>query len=388
MSGFYYRDCTCPVILLSMNVALQPPTCDLIRPNRSNGFLAGSRAVWLAIVFCIAAPLAAGESAVRVSTAARRAIALLQESQKISYRKLGCPTCHHQYLPALAFRSAREHGVSVNDTIARADALTAFDYTDLDRAVQYTHVIEPSMNDAFSLISAHAAGLRPNLVTAVYARLIAGRQLPDGTWDSFHQRPPQVYSRFTHTAIALRAIQLYSHPTARADTRIRVQRARAWLVANSPKGTEELTFQMLGLHWAGGDRASVEEAARSLLSIQQADGGWNSLDGRASDAYSTGEALVALYDAAGVGASDSAWQRGIEFLLRAQMPDGSWHVSSRLFGPVSPPYIDTGYPYGHDQFISAMGASWAVMALSRSLGPARHLQVSPLKQIRERAAGP
>ena len=41
----------------------------------------------------------------------------------------------------------------------------------------------------------------------------------------------------------------------------------------------------------------VFRLARELAGTQQPDGGWNSLDGRASDAYSSGEALVVLHDA-------------------------------------------------------------------------------------------
>src|SRR5205823_3296499 len=32
-----------------------------------------------------------------------------------------------------------------------------------------------------------------------------------------------------------------------------------------------------------------------------------------------------------------------------------------------PPYFETGYPYGHDQFLSMAGASWAVIALAKAL---------------------
>ena len=101
--------------------------------------------------------------------------------------------------------------------------------------------------------------------------------------------------------------------------------------------------------------------------------GWNSLDGRESDAYSTGEVLVALHDAGGVSVSDKAWKRGIDYLLRTQMPDGSWHVASRLHPPaqVSPAYFESGYPYAHDQYLSATAASLAVIALSEALGPGR-----------------
>ena len=77
--------------------------------------------------------------------------------------------------------------------------------------------------------------------------------------------------------------------------------------------------------------------------------------------------------AASVAIIDSSWQRGIAYLLKTQAADGTWHVTSRLHppAPLSPPYFDAGYPHGHDQFLSMQGASWAVMALSYALEPAR-----------------
>ena len=119
----------------------------------------------------------------------------------------------------------------------------------------------------------------------------------------------------------------------------------------------------------GHDPAATAKLVRGLQATQRPDGGWASLDGLASDAYSTGEALWALHDAAGVPTSDAGWQRGIEYLLRTQAKDGSWHVASRLHppAPVSPAYFETGHPYGHDQFISSMAESWAVVVLAQLL---------------------
>src|SRR5207248_1486643 len=79
-----------------------------------------------------------------------------------------------------------------------------------------------------------------------------------------------------------------------------------------------------------------------------------------------------------------------DFLLSAQAPDGSWHVVSRMLppAPVSPPYFETGYPYGHDQFISSMAASWAVMAFTRALGPARKLEPPVLAEAAPAAIEP
>ena len=70
------------------------------------------------------------------------------------------------------------------------------------RAVQYTHIIDPAINDGYGLMAAEAAGLRPSLVTAVYARLLAARQEADGHWETGDERPPESYSPFTATALA------------------------------------------------------------------------------------------------------------------------------------------------------------------------------------------
>jgi hypothetical protein len=105
----------------------------------------------------------------------------------------------------------------------------------------------PALSDGYHLVAAEAAGVRPSLVTAVYARHIASHQKPDGHWITGDERPPESYSTFTATAIGLRAIQLYSHPNLAADTKTRVERARAWLVSNAPGNTEERTYQLLGL---------------------------------------------------------------------------------------------------------------------------------------------
>jgi len=323
-------------------------------------------------VLCASTARAASPSPTRIREAAARGIQMLQQSQKGWYSKQRCESCHHQFLPAVALQSAREHGIPFDDAVARADAERAFDYSDFDRAVQYTHVIEPAMSDGYRLVAANAVGVRPNLVTAIYARHVAAHQNPDGAWDNFRQRPPASYSQFTMTALALRAIQLYGHPSQKADVEERTRRARQWFQTHTPRNTEERTYQLFGLSWAGANRATIERAGRDLAATQQADGGWSSLAGRASDVYSTAEALVALHDVAGQRPSSVAWRRGIEFILDAQAPDGSWHVASRMHppAPISPPYFESGYPYGHDQFISASSASWAVMALARALGPA------------------
>jgi hypothetical protein len=153
-----------------------------------------------------------------IRDAATKAVALIQQNPKSWPSKQRCFSCHQQVLPALAFREARQHGIPLDEAAAHADAARAFGfYLSLDRAVQYTHNIDPAMADSYGLMAADAAGLRPSLVTAVYARLIAARQEADGHWETFDERPPQSYSPFTATAISMAAIQEHSHANLRAD---------------------------------------------------------------------------------------------------------------------------------------------------------------------------
>src|SRR5580704_16089680 len=281
----------------------------------------------LAILCSITALSAADASSARIQEVAGKAVALIQKSQKNWYTKENCFSCHQQVLPALAFRAAREHGIPVDEPAAHADVAAAFGYfSHLDRAVEYTHIVDPAMDDGYGLIAANAAGLRPSLVTAVYARLLAARQEPDGHWETYDERPPESYSPFTATALVLRAIQLYAHPSQKSDTQARVVRARTWLLSHQPHATEERAEQLLGASWAGTDQGTLKKLAGELKSAQQSDGGWNSLDGRSSEAYSTGQALFALHEAGGVAITDPAWKRGIDYLIGTQAPDGSWHV--------------------------------------------------------------
>jgi squalene cyclase len=81
-----------------------------------------------------------------------------------------------------------------------------------------------------------------------------------------------------------------------------------------------------------------------------------------SDAYATGTALVALHRTGSFRTEDPTYQRGLQWLLKAQLSDGSWHVVSRA-KPFQK-YFESGYPHGKDQFISITAACWATTALA------------------------
>jgi len=325
-----------------------------------------------------------------IAEAAARGIAAIQKSQVVWYEDEGqeCGSCHHQFQPAIAFAAARAHGVAVNEAVAASNTRT-FD-PDVDAALQFANVVEPALQEGYRLIAADAAGIEPSLGTAVMARFLIARQRPTGDWSGLNQRPPSSSSDFAKTAIGMRAVQLFHHRADAGAARHSVARAASWLRSHQAPDTEGRVYQLLGLNWTGGDSATRRRLARELIATQRSDGGWGSVEGRASEAYSTGEALVALHEAGEVATNNINWQRGIAFLTRTQAGDGSWHVPSRLHAParLSPPYFDSGYPYDHDQFISVAGAAWAVMALAQSL-PAVANPVEPMRpEIRSTTVEP
>jgi hypothetical protein len=143
----------------------------------------------------------------------------------------------------------------------------------------------------------------------------------------------------------------------------------AWLEKARPVTNQDHAFRLLGLAWGGGSASAIREEAKSLAALQRGDGGWSQLPTMASDAYATGEAMFALGSAGRMGVSDPVFCRGVDYLLSTQASDGSWQVKSRSIW--LQPYLDSGFPYGRDQFISAAGTAWATLALTLAAEPAK-----------------
>jgi squalene cyclase len=193
------------------------------------------------------------------------------------------------------------------------------------------------------------------------------RQKADGSWPALAKRPPTEGSSFTDTALAFRALRIYGpmHDSNDDDERRdRVKKAfekgRAWLSENKPANTEDTTFRLRGLVWAGVERKEIEASRDALLKEQRADGSWAQLPELDGDAYATGTVLLALR-CAGVATSDPVYQKGVKYLVRTQKPDGSWFVETRS-KPVQV-FFDNGDPGGKSQFISFAATGWATLAL-------------------------
>jgi hypothetical protein len=201
-------------------------------------------------------------------------------------------------------------------------------------------------------------------------RYIKLMQTPEGNWlTGESRRPPMAAGEFQAAALAVYTMNHYGPAAEKADTEKVVARAAAWLEKAKPGSTQDRAFHLLGLGWANAAAASTERAAHALAGTQRDDGGWNQLPGMGSDAYATGQALYALNTGGKMPTSDPVYQKGVRYLLRTQASDGTWHVKSRSIW--IQPYFESGFPYGHDQWISAAGTSWASMALSLTVEPRR-----------------
>ena len=192
---------------------------------------------------------------------------------------------------------------------------------------------------------------------------ILNRQMPDGHWPylSADGRPPICSDYVGQTTVALRALQLYAPQIDKAAYAQAIARANAWLVAVASRDNQDRLYRVMGLVWAG-NKAEAPEGLEGTGCTSERAMAAGPISTRWNPALTRlGEALVAMR-IAGVPAADAAFKRGVDYLLRTQQEDGSWYVKSRAM--TFQPYFESGFPHGYDQWISAAGSSWAVMALS------------------------
>jgi hypothetical protein len=186
-----------------------------------------------------------------------------------------------------------------------------------------------------------------------------------GTWRITVDRPPAEASNFTTNYVALRGLNRYGTANQREAIARRATAVKQWLESANTADTEDQVSRLRLAYELKLSSDKVDGFVEKLLSEQDADGGWAQKQGMKPDAYATGSALVALHEAGGLSCQHSAWLRGLDFLLRTQKADGSWHVASRA-KPLQE-YFESGFPHGKDQFISAFATGWATEALLMSL---------------------
>ena len=307
-----------------------------------------------------------------ISTATRtaiiRSVQLLERTGDQFFKKAGCFACHEQPPALFAAAAARAKGITAYENTEKADQ--AFH----ERVLQITSTINASQlegaaalggadNNLYSAEALVRAGYPANRITDFLAANLAASQGGDGGWHlPGYSRSPLQDSDFSRTAMAMRTLKTYGTPGRSAEMKQRLERGKQFLLRAEPVILEDMDMRLAGVAAAGASAAELRKLAEPIIGMQRPDGGWAQRQGFPSDAYATGMTLWAL-DEAGVMHPDA---RGVKFLLGTQSADGSWHVVSRA--TKFQQYFESGFPYGHDQWISTMATGWAANALALSLG--------------------
>jgi ankyrin repeat protein/mono/diheme cytochrome c family protein len=300
-----------------------------------------------------------------------------------------CIACHQQQLPLAAMSLANARHLAIDREAMRHQlelVIRSFSCAHIPRGGGPHNILEinyqtafhpePAIYDGYVALDLKLEHQAPSEITDSMVHQLATIQYPDGHWISNLPRPPIQASDITATASAIHTLQSFGIPARQSELQARVERARVWLAKADAETNEERVHQLLGLAWAGEELRVVQNLAEELIRQQHSDGGWGQLAGLESDAYATGQSLYALMEGAKMSADHSAVRRGVEFLLRTQLADGTWHVRTRAH-PFQPP-MQSGFPHGRDSWISSAGSSWAVMALATSLDPSQMPPATPV----------
>ena len=281
--------------------------------------------------------------------------------------RLKCASCHHNTLTAMATEIAKRKGISVVDSLSKRNvAAMKFTMMFAGNPNLVNNFLAVNFAPPYILLGLYAEKYPSDMYTDLYADYLISQAKPDGSFLAESGRIPLESGDIHLTAMAIRAIQVYSSPAKKKHVDELVANTRQWLERQNPHQQQELSFQLLGMQWCGSGEEQKKNVAQKLISMQNKDGGWSQLPTLESDAYATGQVLYALYESGMTKPEDDAYQKGINYLLEKQDDKGAWEVATRSF-PIQP-FVDSQFPpYNQDQFISAAATNWSVMALMNAL---------------------
>src|SRR5262249_10008992 len=300
----------------------------------------------------------------KIKAAVEKALPLLLKGAQGHTAQRTCFACHNQGIPMLALTTARDRGFAVEEKEVKkqAEFIAKFLAGNRDNFRQGKGTGGQVDTAGYALFTLALGGWKADATTEAVVEYLLQRDAERGRWRTTSNRPPSEASSFTPNYLALKGLKDWGSAAQKERIAKRTDEARAWLVKTPAKDTEDRAFRLWALAAAGAEAKDLRAAARELAASQRKDGGWSQLDSMESDAYATGSALVALRRAGGLATSDPVYQRGLDFLVKTQLEDGSWLVKSR-----SKPfqkYYESGFPHGKDQFISMAASGWAATALA------------------------
>jgi hypothetical protein len=339
--------------------------------------------VWVFLGLCLARPAPATEpvslpraTAPQVHQTVDRAIKYLQTESAAWLSTRKCAACHHVPMPLWALGESQRQGYAIDrgfltgtteSLLGSRDKLLASkifpnpaDPPDPRPQGQGLNMGLPFLAVAARSLSSLTRGQEQSL--KLIAEEIVKKQQPDGSWTFYAtlRRPPINESQTTDAAWIILALQGAAGPDVPQVQRAALSKAIAWLDAAKPSDLhqDKVLKVLLGIH-SGKTRDALQPTIDELLALQRADGGWSqTVPGWKSDAFATGQTLYVL-SLAGFTAQRLEIQRGIDFLVATQKPDGSWPMLSRSTPNGEPGSAKLLTP------ITCTASSWATLGLAR-----------------------
>lgn len=274
-----------------------------------------------------------------------------------------CSSCHHVPMTIWTLNEAKQRGYSIDDK-ALAE-LTAWvvakdDPGKVNPKQAEWKQIQVNQTPLMLALGFEAGDLKDpatrDRLKAMLALVIADQD-NDGAWRLAYTWEPHGSTPDNMTALALLALINASELDVAGKTAL--AKGLKWLADQKLADTSQSDSLRLVLSKRLRRPSTESDAlAASLLSRQNADGGWGQFAKAKSDAFATGQALYALAEA-GRKPDESAIAKAQAFLIKSQLPDGSWEMASRPGGP-------GGKSAKNTEPISHVGSAWAVLGLMRS----------------------
>jgi len=268
-----------------------------------------------------------------VEAAVKKVIPLVEMSGEPGWNARRCVSCHSNSLPQITVALARKKGFAVNEEQAKKEL--GFAIATDEPVLEYNRLGTSPIGGGsdtlgYTLMGMAAAGAPADTLTDAHIHYMSLNQSPDGSFRNLSYRPPTEYSWFT-------------------------------TLSTKAYSTEERSMQLNALADAGASQSDRAPFVKALKAAQNEDGSWSQIPNVRTDAYATGQALYALHISGGVLVNDPVYQKGVQWLLRNQLADGSWFAPTRAV-PVQPHTFES-FPNGWHQFISDAASCWATMAL-------------------------
>lgn len=311
-----------------------------------------------------------------------RAISYLQKESASWLNTRKCAACHHAGMPMWALSEAANQGYTI-DTQYLADK---FESMLGSREKLMASRIFPNPNGppdprpqgrglnmglpflAVAALSYPSLSEPQKQSLQLIAKEIVQKQQPDGSWEFFAglRRPPINETQTTDAAWIIMTLVGVTHPDSPEPQRAALAKATTWLDAAPPSEIhqDKVLKVLLGVRTQR-PLETLKPTIQELLALQREDGGWSqTVPELKSDAFATGQTLYAL-SLAGYSAQQPEIQRGINFLVATQTPEGIWPMSSRSTPDGSPGSSKLLTP------IQCATSSWATLGLVRLVPKAK-----------------